>query len=164
MSYSNAIIHGNFFIYFLGFIEQRTSDLFLGVVVFRIRRFVDQSNLNPSSPEKTSVPDTQCKMDSESNKKQILRNRLKLHQLILLLVWLPFDKSYSKTSLASIPLKLKFRQILLNFLLNRPRQVIRRLLNHIYQFHPKNLRWCRNPVKAKWPLLMYPSFQTNLST
>ena len=70
LSYSNAIIHGNFFIYFLGFLEQRTSDLLLGVVVFRFRRFVDQSNLNPSLPEKTSVPDTQIKMESESNKIQ----------------------------------------------------------------------------------------------
>jgi hypothetical protein len=42
----------------------------LGVVVFRIRRFVDQSNLNPSLPEKTYVPDTQIKMESESNKIQ----------------------------------------------------------------------------------------------
>ena len=70
LSFSNAINHGNLFNDFLGFIEQRTSDLFLGVVVFRIRRFVDQSNLNPSSPEKTSVPDTQSKMESESNKIQ----------------------------------------------------------------------------------------------
>jgi hypothetical protein len=76
-----------------------------------------------------------------------------LHQLILLLVCLPFVKSYSKTSLASIPSKLKFTQILLVCLLNRLRQGICLLLNHIYQFHPKNLRWYRNPVKAKCPLL-----------
>jgi hypothetical protein len=56
--------------YFLAFAENRTSDLFLGIVVFRAQRSIDKSRFYPSLSEKTSLPVTQDEVESESIKIQ----------------------------------------------------------------------------------------------